>query len=279
MKFSRLSLALATWTFGASLCGGGMAFEPRVEGAARHFDPARVVPLDLIAPERRDSVSEVIASHTFHRQGPADTFPCHPKLYLSLLNEPALTLALWQDLSTSPARLRQVGPDLYQGTDGSGTSATWEFLYRSPRLHVLWCNLDYVGPHGNVRLSGRIVLIVHTEYIQKSASEHWVRHDIELFAKIDSKGWRTVAKTARPLIEKLLEDQVQEAGWFISLMGRLVEMYPNWACQVAKQGPDIRPDVRRNFISLVIQTRHPGAFSGRPVLAENDTQTTQSRVR
>ena len=56
---------------------------------------------------------------------------------------------------------------------------------------------------------------------------------MDMYLKVDSKGWRALAKTARPVIENLLEDQVQEAGWFISLMGRLVEMYPNWACQVA----------------------------------------------
>jgi hypothetical protein len=279
MNSSRLRLAVAILTFGASLFGGALADAPRVEGAARHYEPAQVVPLDMIAPEHRDSVAEVITAHTFHRQGSPDTFPCHPKIYLSLLNEPALTLALWQDLSTSPAKLRQVGPDRYQGTDGTGTSATWEFVYRSPRVNVLLCNLDYVGPHGNVRLNGRIVLIVHTEYIQKSATDPWVRHEVELFVKIDSKGWRAVAKTARPLIEKLLEDQVQEAGWFVSLMGRLVELYPNWACQVAQQGADIRPDVRQSFTALILQNRRPGAFTGRPALAENEAPSPPSRMR
>jgi hypothetical protein len=279
MNSSRLRLAVATLAFSATLLGGGLAVAPRVEGAARHFEPAQVVPLDQIAAEHRDSVAEVISSYSFHRQGASDTFPCNPKLYLTLLNEPALTLALWQDLSTSPAKLRQVGPDLYTGTDGTGTTATWQFVHRSPRLNVLLCNLDYVGPKGNVRLSGRIVLVVHSDYIQKTPTDHWVRHDVELFVKIDSKGWRAVAKTARPLIEKLLEDQVQEAGWFISLMGRLVELYPNWACQVAQQGADIRPDVRQNFITLVLQTRRPGALNGRPALAENEPESPTTRAR
>jgi hypothetical protein len=278
MNSSRLRLAVTTLTLGATLCGG-LAADPRVEGAARHFEPAQIVPLDLIAPEHRESVSEVISTNTFHRQGASDTFPCHPKVYLSLLNEPALTLALWQDLAASPAKLRQVGPDTFQGSDGTGTSATWQFLYRSPRLHVMLSNLDYVGPHGNVKLSGRIVLVVHTEYIQKSPTDHWVRHDVEMFVKIDSKGWRALAKTGRPLIEKLLEDQVQEAGWFVSLMGRLVELYPNWACQVVKEGPDIRPDVRQNFTALITQTRRPNAFTGRPVLAENEEGRASARVR
>jgi hypothetical protein len=244
-------------------------------GGTRHPDPAQVVPLDQIAPAYRDSVAEVIRDHSFHRQGAPDTFPCHPQVYLNLLNEPALTLALWQDLSATPARLRQVGPHRYEGTDGSGTTATWEFVLRSPRLHVLLCDLNYVGPRGNTRLEGRIVLIVRSGFFKEVDGEPWVQHDVEAFVKIDSKGWKTVAKTVRPLIEKLLEDQVQEAGWFVSLMGRLVEGYPNWAAQITRTQAQIPTETRQGFLALLSQTRRPGAFTGRPMLA--DSQATKTR--
>ncbi len=53
--------------------------------AAATLDPAQVVPLDQIAPEHRETVSEVIRDHTFHRLGESETFPCHGSLYLNLL--------------------------------------------------------------------------------------------------------------------------------------------------------------------------------------------------
>src|SRR5688572_21838259 len=98
---------LATLTIGLGVVGAGLTAVPGARGGTRHPDPAQVVPLDRIAAEHRESLAEVISSHTFHRQGAPESFPCNPSLYLSLLNEPALTLALWQDLSTSPARLKQ----------------------------------------------------------------------------------------------------------------------------------------------------------------------------
>ncbi len=104
---------------------------------SRHVDPAQVVPLNQIAPDRREVVAEVIRDHTFHRQGEPDTFPCPSSLYLSLVNEPSLTLALWKDLSNAPVQLQKVGPNRYEGTDGSGATGTWEFVLRTPRLHVL----------------------------------------------------------------------------------------------------------------------------------------------
>ena len=81
----------------------------------RSIDPAQVVPLDKIPPQHREAVVEMIRDHTMHRKGPADTFPCHSKVYLSLLNEPAITLALWQDLAASPVKLRQIDANQVSG--------------------------------------------------------------------------------------------------------------------------------------------------------------------
>ena len=249
------------------------AFAPPKASPAgpRTVDPALVVPLDKIPAQHRDSVVEIIRDHTMHRKAPADTFPCNSKVYLSLLNEPAVTLALWQDLAASPVKLRRIDANKFQGTDGAGTTATWEYLYRSPKLHVLLSDLDYVSPRGAARLSGRILLVVHSGFYREVNGEPWIQHDVEAFVKVDSKGWKALAKTVRPLLEKVLEDQVQEAGWFISLMGRMVENYPNWACSVVLKQEQIDSTTRQNFRDLVIQVRRPGALTGRPQIAEAAT--------
>jgi hypothetical protein len=241
---------------------------PSAWGGSRRVEPSQVLPLDQMAPQHRQTVAEIISEATFHRQGKPETFPCNPKIYLSLLNDPALTLALWKDLSPNPARLQQVGPGVYQGTDGAGATATWEFVLRSPRLHVLLCRLDYASPRGNARLSGRIVLIVRTGFYKEVNGEPWVQHDVEAFVKIDSRGWKTIAVTVRPIIEKILEDQVQEAGWFVSLMARLVEIYPNWATTTVSGAPEIPQTTRDAFREMVAQNRRPGALPGRPTLAQ-----------
>lgn len=266
---------------GAALWGswGGERCRAGILGGAATVEPSTVVPLDKIAAEHRESVAEVIRDHTLHRKGAPETFPCNSKIYLCLLNEPSLTLALWKDLSTSPVRLQQVGPNRYEGNDGAGASAVWEYVYRSPKLHVLLCNLDYTSPRGATRLEARILLVVHSGFYREVNGEPWVQHDVEAFVKVDSKGWKTVARTVRPVIEKLLEDQVREAGWFVSLMGRLVAMYPNWACQVTMSHTEIAADTRQQFRDVVIQTRRPGALSGRPTLAENAGPDAAVRTR
>jgi hypothetical protein len=246
-----------------------IAPRPLVAGL-RKVDPATVVPIDRLPLNYRDQVAEVIRDHTLHRRGNPDAFPCNRYIYLCLLNEPALTLALWQDLGESPAKLQQIAPDVYRGTDGAGASASWEYVLRTPQLHVLFSNLEYVSPRTGAKLHGRLVLLVRATYFQQD-HEPMVRHEVEAYVKIDSVGWKAVAATVRPMIEHALEEQLEEAGWFVSLMGRLVENYPNWAVRVAVQNAGVRSDVKTNFRDLVVQFRKPTASPGRPEMVANDS--------
>ncbi len=270
------------WASGVLLAIGLLApaSPTAARAGSRHFEPAEVVPMAQLAPQHREAVADLIRDPTVHRQGKPETFPCNPKVYLSLVNEPVLTLALWRDLSPTPAQLQQVSANRFVGSDGSGTSATWEYLLRSPRLHVMLCQLDYTTPRGNARLTGRILLVVRSNFFREVNGEFWVQHHVEAFVKVDSRGWKAVAATVRPLIERILEDQVQEAGLFVSLMGRLVEMYPDWAREVAARNPGVRADARDAFRELVQQTRRPGAYTGRPVVADaSDPKATPETQR
>ena len=277
MKSTVVRWRWAPWVIGLAMFALGPMGGARAGSAG--IDPATVVPLDKLAPAHRASVVEVISENTLHTKGGAETFPCDPRIYLALLNEPTVTLALWQDLAQTPVRLKQVGPNRYEGSDGVGTSAVWEYVYRSPKLHVLLANLDYTTPRGAARLEARIVLIVHSGFYREVNGEHWIQHDIEAFVKVDSKGWKALARTIRPIIERVLDDQVHEAGWFVSLMGRLVASYPNWACQVTMSQASIAADTRQQFRDLVIKTRRPGAFTGRPVMADSASPNPNTRTR
>ena len=206
--------------------------------------------------------AEVIRDHTFHRQGERESFPCHGSLYLSLLDEPLVPLTLWKDLSESQVQLQKVGPQRYEGTDGAGATAVWDFVLRSPSLHVLMAYFTYVSPRSNARIDARIVLIVHSSYVRDSNKEPWVQHDVEAYVKIDSKGWKTLARTIRPLIERILEEQVREAGYFISLMSRLVITYPNWACEVVGGQPSIDAATKQQFHELVVADAEARCIEG-----------------
>jgi hypothetical protein len=277
------SLARARTKLGVGFLLAALVVGVRPSAAAGlgwRTDPAQVVPLSQIPSEYRENVVEVIRDHTFHRQGEAETFPCSAGLYLSLVNEPALTLGLWKDLAESPVQLRKIGPARYQGGDGAGTTATWDYVLRTPRIHVLLAYLTHITPRSNSRIDARIVLIVHTGYYREVNNEPYIQHDVEVFVKVDSKGWKTLARTLRPVIEHLLEEQVREAGQFVSLMSRLVVMYPNWATSVGLSQAEVDVEARARFRDIVSQDRKPGASGGRPVvMADSGASGGETRRR
>jgi hypothetical protein len=276
---SRKDGSLVWLLFGFAIASAAEPAPVRGGLGSRHVDPAQILPLDRIPSEHRESVAEVIRDHSFHRLGETDSFPCAPNLYLSLLNEPLVPLTLWKDLSTSPVQLQKIGPNRYQGTDGSGATAVWDFVLRSPRLHVMLAYFIYVSPHGTARVEARIVLVVRSNYAVDSSKEPWVQHDVEAFVKVDSKGWKTLARTVRPAVEKILEEQVREAGHFVSLMSRLVVTYPNWACQTVAKQPAIDPATRNQFQTAVTQNLKVGASKGRPVVMQDPAQGQDTRRR
>ena len=242
-------------------------------------DPARVLPMDQVPAEFREQVDEVIREHTFHRQGDPESFPCNAGLYMSLVNEPVITLALWKDLAESPVQVKRIGPNRYQGEDGSGSTATWDFVLRTPRVHVLLAYLSYISPRGNARIDARILLVLHSGYYREVNREPYVQHDVEAFVKVDSKGWKTLARTIRPVIERVLEDQVREAGQFVSLMSRLVVNYPAWATDVAMKQSRVDAPARERFREIVAQNRKPDASNGRPVVLSNPGEATADTRR
>jgi hypothetical protein len=123
------------------------------------------------------------------------------------------------------------------------------------------------------------VLVVRSNYAIDSGKEPWVQHDVEAFVKVDSKGWKTLARTVRPAVERILEEQVREAGRFVSLMSRLVVTYPNWACQTIANEPAIDPASRNQFQSAVTQNLKVGASKGRPVVMQDPAQGQDARRR
>ena len=184
----------------------------------------------------------MIRDHTFPPHGRARQLPVPRQPVSQLAERTARAADVVEGLEhVVPCSFKRSGPNRYEGTDGSGSSAVWDFVLRTPRLHVMLAYFNYVSPRGSAKIDARILLIVRSNYTVDGSKEPWIQHDVEAFVKVDSKGWKTLARTVRPVVEKVLEDQVREAGHFVSLMSRLVITYPSWACQTIANQPAHRP--------------------------------------
>ena len=234
----------------------------------RDWERAIPIPPGRAARSTRPRVSrdrrEVIRDHTFHRQGESEIFPCDGSLYLSLLNEPLVPLTLWKDLSDSPVQLQKIGPDRYEGTDGAGASAVWDFVLRTPRLHVLLAYFSYVSPRSNARVDARIVLIVHSSLLarqQQRAVDPARRRGVREGRQqgLEDPG------ADRPPVDRAHPRGAGPRGGLLHLADEPAGRHlPNWACQVVGGQQAIDATTRQRFQALVAQTRKPGASKGGP---------------
>ena len=183
--------------------------------------PAQVVPWpNRGAVARRRS--EIIRENTFHHRGAPETFPCNSRVYLSLLNEPALTLALWKDLSASPVRLQQMGPNLLprqRRQRRGGHLGVRLPLAEAPRPAVqppVQQSPRHRPPRGADRPDRPFGVLPRGQRRPVDPARRRGLREDRLQRLEDRR------QDIRPVLEKLLEDQVREAGWFVSLMGRLV---------------------------------------------------------
>ncbi len=100
--------------------------------------------------------------------------------------------------------------------------------------------------------------------------------------KVDSKGWKTLARTVRPVVEHILEDQVREAGYFVSLMSRLVITYPQLGMPGRRQ-----PAGHRSRRAAAIpgcrdpdaETRSVAGQAGRDAKCDRDGRTRDAASR
>ena len=70
---------------------------------------------------------------------------------------------------------------------------------------------------------------------------------------------------------------MREAGYFVSLMSRLVVSYPNWAFAVVSSEAGIDPVAKQRFQNVVLQTRRTGASKGRPAIAQSSPANPDAR--
>lgn len=210
------------------------------------------LPLDRIALSRRALVAELIAHPTVHHQTVPRVFPADHRLYQTLLDSPVLTLALWKELGLSGASLVQESPLRYRGEDGSGSSAVWEFVYRSPTIRIILGRTSYQGVLFNhQRIETTTLLVLRTGYYREVNHQAYVEHKLETYIRVETAGWRALARTLNTVADRLLEDRMQEALLFISLMCQYVQNDPSWAAATVLNAREVAGADQRRFVRVL----------------------------
>lgn len=227
-------------------------------GRTKPADEVRaILPFDRLSPKAQWKVNTILNDYSLSRTLPAEMFRADPEVYLFLLNEPQVTVAVWQALGISDLKLQSLpqNPNFFVGDDGKGLQGSCEFLYRTPELHVLYCEGTYRGPLVPRPIRGSLLLVLQSAYFREQNDQDiYVSHQLHAFVKLESDAAEAVAKLTDPLTARMANQTFTQVSAFLGAMSRWMEQQPEWAHRLADRLPDVSPTHRQQFRELADRT-------------------------
>lgn len=222
-----------------------------------------LIPWNKLDDKTRAKLEEVVNDATIYYRTPSEVFATSPELYLLLLHEPVLTLDLWRTLGASPASVEKTADGQFKGSDGHASTGQWEFVYKSPDVHVIYAEGQYLGPFLGSTLNTKSVLVLRTVFFQEADGKQYVKHQLDGFVKAESGNLKPLAQSLRPLFKKTVQTTMQESLWFVSLLCRFAGHDPH-AVMRALEHADNASDTAKTRLREIIT----------PMLAANPPRAT-----
>lgn len=249
----------------AAVLGGGLlpagargarSDEADTSAAARE-DAIRTLPLRELTSETRRKLMAVVESPSIYRRLPHKSIACDPALYMFLVRNPEVVVNIWQLMSVANMTADRVGPYLWKGNDGAGTTCDVELVYGNDDLHVIYSDGFYEGALLKHKITGRCVLVLKTGYSEHSDRKTYVASRLDLFVQIDNAGADVVARTLSPWVGKVADANFHESCIFASKLSQTAEQNSPGVQRLSDKLTKVEPPVREEFskIAAAIQQR------------------------
>jgi hypothetical protein len=110
----------------------------------------------------------------------------------------------------------RIGPYLWRGNDGAGTTCDVELVYGSDDLHVIYSDGFYEGALLKHKITGRCVLVLKSGFSDRADRKTYVASRMDLFVQIDNTGADVVARTLSPWVGKVADANFHESCLFVA---------------------------------------------------------------
>jgi hypothetical protein len=209
-----------------------------------------LIPWNELSQASRSLIEDVVNNPTVFHRSQSEVFECTPDVYLLLLHQPVLTMELWKSLGLCGANLEEVAPDHFRGSDARACKGSWQFVYKSPELHVIYCEGEYRGPLLATTLETRSVLVLRTVFIEERGKTY-VKHQIDGYVRAEAGTLKTAARVLRPVFQRSVEATMQEVLWFVSLMCRYSVYDPHTIAQATAHADRVSDSVKTSMQSAL----------------------------
>jgi hypothetical protein len=226
----------------------------------------QALPLTELTPEARRKLLAVCERPSIYRRLPAISFPCDPLLHLFLVRNPEVVVNIWQLMGVASMSAQRLGPYLWKGSDGAGTTCEVELIYGTDELHVLYSDGYYEGALLKHKVTGRCVLVLQSRHQVGRDGRPYMADRLDLFVQIDNTAADVIARTIAPWVGKVADANFQESCQFASRLWQTAEQNGAGVQRLAEKLTAVDPPVREQFIQLVAAMPQRAA-SRQPVAA------------
>jgi len=217
-------------------------------------DAIRSIPFDQLTDETRAKLMPIISRPDLYRRLPVVAIESDPDFYLHLIRHPEVVVNIWHLMGITQINTRRVGEFQVDASDGAGTQSRIELVYGTPTLHVMYAEGVYEGSLLRNRITGRCVMVLHSDYRAGESGRTQVNNRLDVFMVVDQRSVGLVAKGLQGMVGKAADHNFIETANFLGRLSRSAEENGIGVQQMANEMEDVSPEIRREFAELAMLT-------------------------
>ena len=208
------------------------------------------LPLSELTAESRRKVMAVCERPSIFRRMPTESVVCDPALFLFLVRNPEVVVNIWQLMKVANMSAERLGPFLWKGNDGAGTTCDVELIYGTSDLHIIYSDGFYEGSLLKNKVTGRCVMVLRSGYLQGPDRRSHVANRLDLFLQIDNLAADAVARTLSPWVGKVADSNFHESCRFAGTLSQHAENNQPGVQRLAEKLSKVEPSVREQFVQV-----------------------------
>src|SRR6478736_785137 len=213
-------------------------------------EAARSISLARLAPEARERVTAVLNDTSLYRRLPIETVDCEPDLFAFIANNPDVMVNIWQLMGVTNVSLDRLDADHFRCSDGDGTTAKVEVVYRSRDMQVIYAEGFYDGPLFPKTVRGQCVMVL--KYAGARAANGRFEETVRLdtFLHVDNIGLEIIAKLFQGVVGRTIDHNFGETVAFMGSMSHTAETNPRGIARVAARLNHVDQARREQFVAV-----------------------------
>jgi hypothetical protein len=214
---------------------------------AAQEEALRSLPSEKLDAEARAKIDSVLANVSLFRRLPVRVIQCDPDFYLLLVEHPDIVVNIWRLLGVTRMSVEQTGPGAFRVADGTGTTATIEYLYRSPETQVVYAEGTYEGSLFGKTIHCKTLAILKSGYVLEADGRYYITTRLDAFVNVQNLGAEILTKTFQPLVCRAADINFTQTAAFVGSLSRNAERNPSGLQRLSGHLLRVPEDVRQQF--------------------------------